>query len=57
VTPDVTPGAAVRVEGNAARPAAVPAAIAGRLGRALALRSTAPVDERAIVIEHREPLI
>jgi hypothetical protein len=34
-----------------------PRAIGGRLGRTLALRSTAPVDEAAIVIEHREPLI
>jgi CDGSH-type Zn-finger protein/truncated hemoglobin YjbI len=31
--------------------------IQGALGRAVALRSTAPVEERAIVIEHREPLI
>ncbi|MEO8897318.1 MAG: ferritin-like domain-containing protein [Candidatus Dormibacter sp.] len=35
----------------------MPEAIAGRLGRALALRSSAAVEERAIVIEHREPLI
>ncbi|HEX4578472.1 MAG TPA: ferritin-like domain-containing protein [Candidatus Dormibacteraeota bacterium] len=32
-------------------------AIKGRLGRALALRSSAPVEEPPIVIEHREPLI
>jgi CDGSH-type Zn-finger protein/truncated hemoglobin YjbI len=32
-------------------------AIQGRLGRALALRGKAPVEEPAIVIEHREPLI
>jgi hypothetical protein len=38
-------------------PSGVPLAIEGRLGRALALRSSAPVDEPAIVIEHREPLI
>jgi hypothetical protein len=35
----------------------VPEAIAGRLGRTLTLRSGAAVEERAIVIEHREPLI
>jgi hypothetical protein len=57
VTSDLTPRAAVGDERNAAPPAAAPGAIAGRLGRALALHSTAPVDEPAIVIEHREPLI
>lgn len=31
--------------------------IGGRLGSAVALRSTALVEEKAIVIEHREPLI
>jgi hypothetical protein len=31
--------------------------IRGRLGRTVALRGTSPVDEPAIVLEHREPLI
>jgi len=31
--------------------------IEGRLGHVLALRGSAPVEERTIVIEHREPLI
>jgi CDGSH-type Zn-finger protein len=44
-------------EPRASPPAAAPQAIEGPLGRALALRSSAPVDEPAIVIEHREPLI
>jgi hypothetical protein len=34
-----------------------PESITGRLGRALALRRSAPLEEREIVIEHREPLI
>ena len=32
-------------------------AIEGRLGRAVALRSTKPVEEPTLVLEHREPLI
>jgi CDGSH-type Zn-finger protein/truncated hemoglobin YjbI len=31
--------------------------IGGALGRSLTLRASAPVEERALVIEHREPLI
>jgi CDGSH-type Zn-finger protein/truncated hemoglobin YjbI len=31
--------------------------IGGRLGNTIALRSTTPVEERPLVIEHREPLI
>jgi hypothetical protein len=31
--------------------------IQGQLGRTVALRSTSPIDEPALVLEHREPLI
>ena len=61
VAGDATPPA------TAAAPAAPPArksdaepgveAIQGRLGSAVTLRSTTPVAEPSIVIEHREPLI
>src|SRR5205807_8517775 len=54
----VAPGA-VAPE-NATSPAddqTAPEPIGGRLGNVVKLRSTSVVDERPIVIEHREPLI
>jgi len=53
---DPVPAAAARTEPSGA-PAASVEAIEGRLRSVLDLRSEQHVDERAIVIEHRSPLI
>jgi Ferritin-like len=53
---DPVPAAAARAQPDGASTAAVEA-IEGRLRKVLDLRSDQHVDERAIVIEHRSPLI
>ncbi len=48
---------ALAAGGPEAIPATTQQPIGGRLGRSLTLRSPAPVEERPLVIEHRQPLI